>query len=452
MSAAATATAKPEGASVVIAAGPPAAAAAARPARQAPAARSAPHFPRRKFRRVADELDATKGMVAKDGEIVVTSGDDALRLAVGMVFARITGSLLEESLADPADAEAEAEAAKAPRAGRATLFATGEAAATAITALEVARRLIPGIHGVIDFGTAFRKLTFAPTEAGLKEIDASAPVPAVRVVMVTADDVTDADKAHPGYSTPLPDSHVEASASMAAVPVVMAGSWTEAPRGRTGRGRGSGSSRGGGGGGGGSRARGGAGHPSGGRSRGPGGAGGGGAGYGGRPRGGPSHPAYGAPHYAAPGYGYAAHPGHHYPAQAAAFGMAPAGYHPHPGAAPQYGAAHPHYRQQAPPPAAFFCRAVDAANSANLRDFPLPRRISAADLSAAVCQAFNVPVGSVALFGIAEGPRLFPIDSDKALEAAWATGPPAEAGTVLRVAVQSTARPAAPPAAGAPPA
>lgn len=79
MSAAAPATAQPEGASVVIAAGPPAASAAARPARQAPAARSAPQFPRRKFRRVADELDATKGMVAQDGEIVVASGDDALR-------------------------------------------------------------------------------------------------------------------------------------------------------------------------------------------------------------------------------------------------------------------------------------------------------------------------------------------------------------------------------------
>lgn len=78
MSATVTAAAQPEGAPVVIAAGPPAAS-SARPARQAPAARSAPHFPRRKFRRVADELDATKGMVAKDGEVVVASGDDALR-------------------------------------------------------------------------------------------------------------------------------------------------------------------------------------------------------------------------------------------------------------------------------------------------------------------------------------------------------------------------------------
>jgi len=82
-----------------------------------------------------------------------------------MAVARLTGKTLDDAMPEgaPAGAKEDEEAAAAgPRSARVGLYAAGDATATAIAALEVARRFVEGIHAVIDVSLRPR-----PRRAGL---------------------------------------------------------------------------------------------------------------------------------------------------------------------------------------------------------------------------------------------------------------------------------------------
>lgn len=77
------------------------------------------------------------------------------RLSIGLAFARLTGTALTDAIpmsvpAGKQSTDAEISAASEPASSAVWLYGRGEAATTAIVGLEVLRRLVSGLHAVIE--------------------------------------------------------------------------------------------------------------------------------------------------------------------------------------------------------------------------------------------------------------------------------------------------------------